>query len=420
MRRLLLCVAALAAGCGEAASTCDPAPAPFRASLGCEAEFETLAARPLDAALPGAMTIKTIVDRAQDDAPFFLDTMQYPLHAAFAREHLGYPPGAPFVDEYFAPQRRLLLGSITYYEEPAIWAYELAPYDTASAELITEAFRVLAGASYFGAALRFHPTSEEQAARAAELPDDVGVVTTAELFAGITYQPLNLGETYARVRLLTAAQLETTYVSPRELAVLDRVPNDLAVVAGVVTAEFQTPLSHVNVLSQQRGTPNMALRDAAAAFAGLDGRWVRLTVGAFAWEVEEVSADLAEAWWQDHRPTPVTVTPPDLSVTALLDVDDVGPADVATVGGKAANYGALRQLGGPVRVRPALVIPVAHYVQFLAATGLDAQIAAMLVDDDFRADGLARAAQLAALRDAIRAAPLDPDLLAAVEARLEL
>ncbi|MBE7451734.1 MAG: hypothetical protein HS111_23445 [Kofleriaceae bacterium] len=62
---------------------------------------------------------------------------------------------------------------------------------------------------YPDAGLRFHPTSEEQLALvpAPAIP----VVTTDELWAGITYQPLNLGETYARVHVLTAAELATTW-----------------------------------------------------------------------------------------------------------------------------------------------------------------------------------------------------------------
>ena len=239
-------------------------------------------------------------------------------------------------------------------------------------ELIESAYHRIAGAAYFGEELRFHPTSEEQLARAAQL--DIPVITTDELFAGITYQPLNLGETYAQVHVLTAAELATTYVSPRELVVLDRVPNDLTVVAGVVTDQLQTPLSHVNVLSQQRGTPNMGLRGAHARFAPLADRWVRLTVRAFDWEVVEVTADEAETWWQAHRPTPVTVPPPDYSVTAILDIDDVGTADLPAVGGKAANYGELRDLAGsgaPIRVQDALVVPVSFYRQFLTANGFD-------------------------------------------------
>jgi len=407
-----------AAGCAaDAPAICEDLAAPSRAELRCEDELRAQAARPLDAALPGAITVKTIVDRADGDALHFLDTTAFPLHSRFAIEHLGWPPGAPFVEQYFTPSRRFLLGSITYYQEPDVFAYELAPYDTSSAEMITTAFRGLADAAYFGDRLRFHPTSEEQLAVAATLT--IPVVSTDELWAGITYQPLNLGETYARVRVLAADDLATTYVSPREIAVLDRVPNDLAVVAAVVTDEFQTPLSHVNVLSQQRGTPNMALAGAAARFEALDGRWVRLTVRAFDWEVAEVSADDAEAWWQDHRPPPAEIPSPDYTVTDLLDLDDAGVDDVAAIGGKAAHYAAMLDIGAPVRIQDAFAIPVAYYREFLQAHGFDARIAAMLVDPAFRDDGVARRAQLDALRADFLAAPVDPAALATIEARLD-
>ena len=278
-------------GAGPGDPTCEAAPLPSRAELRCRGEWLAQAARPLDASLPGARTVKTIIDRLHGDAVYFMDTTAYPMHAAFAQRYLDYPLDMPFVDEYFLPQRRFLLGAVTQYEEPDVWAYEIAPYDTASADLIAQAFRRLAGAAYFGARLRFHPTADEQAARAAELPSDVPRVSTDDIYEGTRFQPLNLGETYAQLRLLDAAALEAgTYVSPREIAVLDRVPNDIGPVAGVVTAQFQTPLSHVNVLSQQRGTPNMGLRDAQAVLAPLDGRWVRLRVGAFDWSADEVPA----------------------------------------------------------------------------------------------------------------------------------
>jgi len=417
---VVLCTATLAlSACGGETpeAVCDGSGAqPSRAALHCEAEWLAQAARPLDAALPGARTIKTIVDRSPaPGAPaiHYLDTNVYPLHSKFAIERLGWPQAAPFVEQYFSADRRFLLGSVTHYEEPDVWAYELAPYDTASAEMIADAFHALAGAAYFGDRLKFHPTSEAQATRAGDLP----VVTTDAIYAGTSYQPLNLGDTYAQVHVLTAAELATEYVGPRELVVLDHVPNDLTVVAGVVTHDFQTPLSHVNVLSQQRGTPNMGLRGAAAAFAPHDGKWVHLHVGAFEWSVVPVSADEAETWWQAHRPPPSPIADPDYSVTELLDVDDVGVADVARVGGKAANYGELRRTTG-VRVRDGLVVPMFRYQQFLQQNGFDVEIAALLADPDFRADGNVRRTRLAALQTRMRAAPVDATFLAALEARL--
>jgi hypothetical protein len=412
---------ALGAGCGgsDEPPPCEDTRQAFRSELHCEAELRAQAARPLDAALPGAITVKTVIDRAGGGTVHFQDTEAYPVHSQFAIQHLGWPPGAPFVDQYYAPSRRFLLGSITYYEEPGVFAYELAPYDTASNEMIATAFHALAAASYFGDELVFHPTSEEQLARAAELPPDIPVVTTDELFAGISYQPLNLGETYARVHMLTADELATTYVGPREIAVLDRVPNDISVVAAVVTAELQTPLSHVNVLSQQRGTPNMGLRDAAAHFTAVDGRWVRLTVRAFDWEVVEVTAAEADAWWEDHRPPPAEIPAPDYTATAIRDIDDVVLADIPAIGGKAAHYGALRDIGGAVRIRDALAIPVVFYRDFLADNGFDTRIAAMLADDDFRNDGNVRRTMLEDLRADMVAAPIDPADLAAIEAAVD-
>jgi pyruvate,water dikinase len=411
---------------------CDPATAqPSRSELRCEAEFLAQAARPLDASLPGARTIKTIVDRANGDAVHFLDTNAYPLHARFARDHLSYPADGSFVEEYFLPQRRLLLGSVTHYEEPDVWAYELAPYDTASADMIAAGFRRLAAAAYFGPRLRFHPTSQEQAARAAALASDVAVVRTEDIYAGIGYQPLNLGETYAQVRLVdrlgdgpgegpgAPTQQPVAYLSPRELAVLDRVPNDIGVVAGVITAELQTPLSHVNVLSQQRGTPNMALRDARARLGPYAGKWVHLVVGAFDWSLREVSPADADAWWQAHRPAPAAIPTPDYSVDGVLDVDRVGHADIGVVGGKAANYGELRRIAAGVRILPALAVPMAHYRRFLDQNGFAAEIAGMLADPSFLGDGGARRARLLDLQARMRAAPVDGALLAALDERLD-
>jgi hypothetical protein len=408
----------LAAGCGDngAHHPCEVVGAPASLErIDCREEFDALAARPLDASLPGAFTIKTIIDRADDDTPYFLDTEAYPIHQRFATEQLGWPPGQPFVTEYLYPQRRFLLGSITYFAEPDLWTYELAPYDTADAEMILRAMEVLGGVSFFGDVLAFHPTSLEQEAIADGL--GVRVVTTEDIYRGATYQPLNLGETVAQVRLVRADDLDTDYISPREIAVLDRVPNDISVVAAVVTEQFQTPLSHVNVLSQQRGTPNMALVGAREMLEPYEGQWVRLTVGAFEWSIEETTQADADAWWEEHRPEPVEVQPPDPSVTGFPDVDDLGIADLPAVGGKASQFGELRDVAEAV-VRDGFAIPVRYYLEFIADNGFDVEIDAMLADPDFLADGALRRDRLAALEADMRAAPLDAAFLADLEARI--
>jgi hypothetical protein len=421
-RRLLVLASAVSASAcdgGAGGSTpCETDRLAFRQELRCKDEFLAQAARPLDASLPGAWSVKTVFDRS-DESLYFQDTEQYPLHSEFVIGELDWPPGTPFFEQYVRPDRRFVLGALTYYEAPDVWAYEIAPYDTASADVVADVFARIAEAARVGGTIRFHPTSELHLAMADQLPDSVPVITTEEIWAGIDYQPLNLGETFAQVRVLDAVDLQSTYVGPREIAVLDHVPFDISVVAAVVTEEFQTPLSHVNVLSQQRGTPNLGLRHGQEIFAPYEGQWVHLVVRAFDYALEPATAEEAEAWFEAHRPPKAEIPEPDYTVSEILDIDDVGPADVRVIGGKAGNYGLLRDVGQPVRIRDALAIPVAHYRNFLTQNGFDVEIAAMLADPQFRSDGNVRRDRLAALRTSMQAAPVDPAFLATLEARLE-
>jgi hypothetical protein len=399
----------------------------FAQEIGCEDDFAVVASRPLDSTLPGARSVKTIVDLVDGSALYFQNSNKFPTHYEFASTHLsgdGRPlvPALPSFNqtEYYSPSRRFLLGALTHYGGPDVFCYEIAPYDTASADQIEAAYRLIASHAYVGDRLYFHPTSEAIETVAEELPSSVRIVTTDELYAGIDYQPLNVAESYGQVRFVPLAALETEYLTFRDVAVLDAVPNDIPVTMGVITAEFQTPLSHVNVLSRNRGTPNMALRGAFddVELRALEGRWVRFSVGPFEYEIEEVTQAEADAWWEKHRPATVQVPAADLSITALTDAEDM--LDLASqplrdairqripaFGGKAAHYGALA-LVEDVPVPKAFGVPVYYYMQFMEQNGFTDQIEALLADTDFQNDPAVRDARLAELRAAMEAAPVDP------------
>ena len=108
-------------------------------------------------------------------------------------------------------------------------------------------------------------------------------------------------------------------------------------------------------LSQNRKTPNMGLRHATtdAGLRALENKWVRLVVGATAWSISEVTSAEADAFWQAHKPQPVTLPAVDLSVTELRNIEDDTPegngkslrdaikAAIPAWGGKAAHYSIL-------------------------------------------------------------------------------
>jgi len=429
-----LVLAVLAAGCGADDGDDSGTPAPvcvlaadlgdadapdFTASVGCQGDFDTLARSPCSAAIPGAVSAKTIIDRMDDDALYFLNAARYPIHWQFARKHLS-GKGKPIVGsqksfsqvEYYSPDRRFLLGAVTYYSGPGIWAYELAPYDTSSVEMLVQALDAVAAASFFGDKLVFHPTSQALEELAAKLPSRIKVVDNDSLYAGMSFVPFNPGTAIGQLRVYSIADLESgkSFVTPRDIAVLDAVPNDIAVVAGLITGQMQTPLSHVNVLSQNRGTPNMALLGASTdpAITALDGRWVKLVVTPFDYSLVEVPKAEADAWWQAHKPDDLKVPALALEVTELRDAWLIGLDEIPSFGGKASNYGELARIGPKVPVPKAFAVPMAWYKQFEKKHGFDAQVQALLKDDNFLSDPKVRAAALQKLRDEMRAAPLDP------------
>jgi pyruvate,water dikinase len=409
----------------------------FLAQIGCRKDYDLLASEPLDTSIPGAVSVKVVLDQRSADTLYFQNSKKYQIHYQFASANLS-GQGKPLIGtlsdfnttEYFAPDRRFVLGEVTYYEQPKVWALEIAPYDTASPEMIAKLYDAVTKHAYFGPGLVFHPTSSTIEAATPMLPPRVKIKTSNDLFAAIDYQPLNLATALGRLVFMKAADLATAYVSYRDIVVLDNVPNDISVVTGIVTEEFQTPLSHVNVLSQNRKTPNMGLRHATtdARLRALENKWVRLVVGATEWSVAEVTSAEADAFWEAHKPKPVTLPTVDMSVTELRNIEDVTPegngkslrdaikAAISAWGGKAAHYSILAKTPD-VPMPKAFAIPAAHYAKFMTDNGLYTKLDQMLADPMFKDDPATRDAKLKEFRKLIENGVIDMALQTAIQAK---
>jgi hypothetical protein len=397
-------------------------------AIGCTADFTTLGSEPLDASIPGATSGKTVIDLADGGTLYFQNSKRYQIHWDFVSANLS-GDGKPIVPalsqfnqtEYYSPNRRFVLGAITRYDNPGVWTYEIAPYDNATAAMISMAYQKIADSCFFGDSLYFHPTSQTIEKVAKSLPGSVKIITTNELYADIDYQPLNYGTSMGRLVFITAKALDTEYVSFRDIVVLDEVPNDISVTSGIITQMFQTPLAHINVLSQNRGTPNMALRGAFSNsdLLALEGKWVKLVVGSFTYSVTEVTKVEADAWWDAHKPTTVGIPSMDTATRDLRDIEDIldlanmglGEAldsAIPAFGGKAGHFAAFPHMDhAKVPYPKAFAVPVFYYWQFMEQNGFNKQLAQMLADTQFQADPAVRDARLQALRDSMMTAPVD-------------
>ena len=74
-----------------------------------------------------------------------------------------------------------------------------------------------------------------------------------EDLAGLSaFDVLNAAVGYGLLRVLGSDERPTF----RDVVILRHLPNELSAVAGVISLERQTPLSHVNLRAVQDGVPN--------------------------------------------------------------------------------------------------------------------------------------------------------------------
>ena len=119
--------------------------------------------------------------------------------------------------------------------------------------------------------------------------------------------------------------------------------------AGIISTEPQTPLSHVNLRAVQNGIPNAFIRDALEDddIDDLLGSYVHYDVGEREWDIRAATRAEVEAHYAASRPA-VTQTPQrDLSITTIRPLSGIGFDDWRAFGVKAANVAVLRTLGFP-------------------------------------------------------------------------
>jgi hypothetical protein len=408
--------------------------------VGCSKDFQALSSDPIDATLPGARSTKVVYDTAQTGgALYFQNSVVYEIHYQFASTHLS-GNGLPIVSalptfnttEYYSAARRFILGAVTYYEDVGVWALELSPYDTAPATMIATLFRAVKDAAFFGPALAFHPTSDAIKVTAKQLPGDIPIITTDQLYAQIDYQPLNVARAVGKLIFTTAEALgQGQYLSYQSIVVLDEAPNDISVVSGIITQEFQTPLSHLNVLSRNRKTPNMGLRSALTnpTLLAFKDQLVELSVTALDWSIRAATQEAGEAYWASQKPEAKVLPPIDIEPRELLDIEDITvESDEYSLreslkrstnawGGKSAQYSILAKTDG-VAMKKAFGIPCYYYYAFMRDNGLYDKVDAFLQDPAFVSDMEVRSAKLAELRADMQEGQLDPELETKLAAKL--
>jgi hypothetical protein len=355
----------------------------------------------------------------------FMNSNRHGLHYNFVKDVLGIDLSIADFNRvtYFTDDRRFLVGSVLAFDnykrpdgEPGLFALQFWPTDPVSVKHVSRSFHMLHAAMPFAAeTLAYHPSGDLQEqlfVREAEIyaAEAVRTVATSDIFEAIVYNPLNLGEAVGELRVITGTDGRPP--APSDIVIYDRLPNDLPLVAGVITSAPQTPLSHVNLRAQQNDIPNAYLRNAATV-APLDqyiGKVVWLAVTPDDIQIREATDREMRDSQNARRPHGATIPVRDLLLRSILPLEDLSFAQVNAYGGKATGVAELRRAIDPQYVPNGFAVPFSFYDTFMIANGLYDQAAGMLADPQFIDDGAARKDMLKDFRKVIKRARV-PDYL---------
>lgn len=387
--------------------------------------FEPFAAWPATFGAPG--WVKFTVLMHDPTKVYYQDSNKLPFHGEFATTRLD-----PFIgkslDEFdrislYEEGQEAILGAVLFPPSPesvpeyGIQLVRQDAYDPEVARVVLELVKESVIAP--GGVRPFYFPTYEQAASAAEnsafFAQSGFPVSSVErwLDGDACYAT---GWAVGRLRYVPPDAIDAAYASgdlrAEDILLTDSIPAEVPYVAGIVSLSPATPNAHTALLATSFGIPFVYLGDPAAAEAAkaLDGEQIALRASlqygtlcrAELFDAGGITPSDREQLLSLKRPGDLELRPKEPLGAYTGSTEDLGPADIVHFGGKAANYGLLRD-AIPESSDVAVALSFDLWDDFLdqvmpGGRTLRAEIAERLERHSYPPDMLALKADLAAIR----------------------
>ncbi|MGB0849900.1 MAG: PEP/pyruvate-binding domain-containing protein [Bacteroidia bacterium] len=382
-------------------------------SLESKADFDEFCGPPLTDKYNEIKAVKVIYD-LRSKKVYYINFQRFHLHHEFCSYLKGYPLDLVEFNKYnysTSPEREYLLGNINFVKSSGIYTLELSPTDLMSLDNIKLLYEKVSNSSFIGDKLKFLLNSSRLNKLGTDLESRMPIITPADIYGQITYQPIYRSTTVGTLRFVKESELDTLKTKSTDIIVLDKTPLELPHVSGVVVSEFQTPLSHLTILGQNRKTPICAVKGAFqdSALRSFENQKVEFKVMDDGFDLK-----FSDLPFKVSRYNKTINLKYDLDVKDIVLVEDLSNRSRKYTGNKAANFGMLHRLSNRAKFKTpegAFAIPFYFYDQHIKNSGAQKWIDSLLSNDQLESDSVLRV-----IRKKIKSHPVSPSLLLEVEA----
>ena len=395
----------------------------YLSSISNEEDFALLKGNPNTSKFGEVDAVKVLYD-IDSDSVYFINSAFYDYHISFCMDFLGYEENSwKFnYDNYTGTNNRdYLMGTVNHFYNKNIQTLEFSVADNITFEQIKVIYEKTKAVFGMSDDLRLFLNTNRMR-QIAQSFSSIPTIDADEIYKGQTFQALNQKETYGYIKFIAIDSIEHSQIKATDIVVINGTPNDLPPVAGVITTDFQTPLSHITILCQNRGTPEMALKSAWTddKLRQMEGKPVWFKVNTSSFEIIENSHFQVDSFWREKRSSIKTVSLyVDSSVSELLPIERVNKNSINIVGGKASNFGELNKIVEQLKLEvktpeDAFAIPFYYYMEHLSRYKIDVLIEDLIASKGESYDDRSLRSYLEKIQDSIMNSPVSPELLALV------
>ena len=383
-----------------------------------QADFDKISVT-YDANTPYALPhVMIVIDRKDGNKIYYVNKKRYSFHKDFVNgTYLSLERGKEFfVNNYIKPNRRFILGTLAYQTPIKRWTFEFWEGDLIPADQIQLAYDVIN--KTFFAPVAFKPNSLRQD-EASQSLTGMQRVLQSDIAKEQAYQALNIAKGLGRIHIISKLD-DHVEIGSNEILVLDEVPVQLPPVAGIITSQPSTPLSHINLLAKGWGIPNAYIKNAKELFKQYDTYWVTFETLRENYKIKRADNDQLRDYVRREKERSDLVKPrSDLSEKRLLSLAEQRSPSSIAYGGKSANLGEVLNAKLPGIIVPnGFTLPFYYYDEFINRNGLDETIRELFDDQKFIHDPAYRRQRLVELRQKIEGADFDPELRRMVLAKV--
>lgn len=397
-------------------SSCSSEAQQYLSKIESQEEFSMLSGAPLSSKYGNIASIKVIYE-IKTDKIYFINSNFYKYHYEFCQfnlnenNDLGEFNRANY-DE--SEDRKYLLANLNYSKTLNRYFVDLSPYDQMPVGYMKKLYDEIASKTFISTKLSFLLNTARLIEKRDDLKTKFPIILPEEIYQNITFQSVSQGKTYGKLRFISNLDSLESPLLPTDIIVIKNTPMYLPLVSGIIVTEFQTPLSHLSILGQNRKIPICAYK---SAFSDVKLRLNDLQMVEFK-VLKDTFFIVQKNQSVKVRQTKEIILGKNLKVDSLIDVRNLNFRSANFAGNKAANFGVLNTLSqshGFKVPEGGFAIPFFYYEQHLKSTKVDELInlAVKYQNTPEKLD-----AYLGMIREEILVTKLDAKLIAEVKKKL--